>query len=447
MITRQNTREMEHKMESKYLQKFYDKTPAERITALKSAGILDEEATAKLQEGLTLPQEIADNMIENQLSTYELPYGVALNFLIDGKDYVVPMAIEEPSVIAAASAGAKIIAKASGFRTTIQKRIMIGQVAMKNIMDSSTAEQLILSHQEEILKVANAAHPSIVKRGGGARHISVRILPADDVERIPSFFVVHLHVETLEAMGANIINTMMEGVIPYLESLTGGEALMGILTNYATECLATAECRIPAALLAKGEFSGEEVRDRLIEAYQFAYADPYRAVTNNKGIMNGIDAIVLASGNDWRAISAGAHAYASRSGQYRSLTTWKRAENGDLLGSLTLPMPIGAVGGSINFHPAAKMTKEILGYRSASELESIIASVGLAQNFSAIKALVTEGIQKGHMGLHSRSLAISAGASAKEIEQLSELLKGEKNMNLATAQALLAQIRLEKPHI
>lgn len=428
-------------MESKHLQKFYDKTPAERITALKSAGILDEEATDKLQEGLTLPQELADNMIENQLSTYELPYGVALNFLIDGKDYVVPMAIEEPSVIAAASAGAKIIAMAGGFRTTIQKRVMIGQVAMKNITDSSIAEQLILSHQEEILKVANAAHPSIVKRGGGARRVSVRILSADDVEGIPSFFVVHLHVETLEAMGANIINTMMEGVIPYLESLTGGEALMGILTNYATDCLATAECRIPAALLAKGRFSGEEVRDRLIEAYQFAYVDPYRAVTNNKGIMNGIDAIVLASGNDWRAISAGAHAYASRNGQYRSLTTWKKAENGDLLGSLTLPLPIGAVGGSINFHPAAKMTKEILGYRSASELESIIASVGLAQNFSAIKALVTEGIQKGHMGLHSRSLAISAGASANEIEQLSELLKGEKNMNLATAQELLRQIR------
>ena len=428
-------------MESNYLQKFYDKTPAERITALHAAGLLNEEATAKLHSGLSLPQEIADNMIENQLSTYELPYGVALNFLIDGKDYAVPMAIEEPSVIAAASAGAKIIAKAGGFRTTIQKRVMIGQVALKNIPDSSVAEKLIVAHQEQILQVANAAHPSIVKRGGGARRVSVRILPADDVEGIPAFLVAHLHVETLEAMGANIINTMMEGVIPYLERLTGGEALMGILTNYATDCLATAECRIPSSLLGRGSLSGDEVRDRLIEAYQFAYVDPYRAVTNNKGIMNGIDAIVLASGNDWRAISAGAHAYASRNGQYRSLTTWKKAENGDLLGSLTLPLPIGAVGGSINFHPAAKMTKEILGYRSASELESIIASVGLAQNFSAIKALVTEGIQKGHMGLHSRSLAISAGAVGKEIEQLSERLKGEKNMNLATAQTLLAQIR------
>ena len=428
-------------MESKYLQKFYDKTPAERITALHAAGLLNEEATVQLHEGLSLPQEIADNMIENQLSTYDLPYGVALNFLIDGKDYAVPMAIEEPSVIAAASAGAKIIAKAGGFRTTIQKRVMIGQVALKNILDSDAAEQLILSHRDEILEAANAAHPSIVKRGGGARRISVRYLAAVPDEGIPAFLVVHLHVETLEAMGANIINTMMEGVIPYLERLTGGEALMGILTNYATDCLATAECRIPSSLLGRGSLSGDEVRDRLIEAYQFAYVDPYRAVTNNKGIMNGIDAIVLASGNDWRAISAGAHAYASRSGQYRSLTTWKKSENGDLLGSLTLPLPIGAVGGSINFHPAAKMTKEILGYRSASELESIIASVGLAQNFSAIKALVTEGIQKGHMGLHSRSLAISAGAVGDEIEQLSQLLKGEKNMNLATAQSLLAQIR------
>lgn len=430
-------------MESKYLQKFYDKAPAERIAALRSAGILDEDATAKLQEGLTLPQEIADNMIENQLSTYELPYGVALNFLIDGKDYAVPMAIEEPSVIAAASAGAKIIAMAGGFRTTIQERVMIGQVALKNVPDSTATEGLILSHQENILQVANDAHPSIVKRGGGARRVSVRCLAALPDEGIPAFLVVHLHVETLEAMGANIINTMMEGVIPYLERLTGGEALMGILSNYATDCLATAECRIPAALLAKGAFSGEEVRDRLIEAYQFAYVDPYRAVTNNKGIMNGIDAIVLASGNDWRAISAGAHAYASRSGQYRSLTSWKKAENGDLLGILSLPLPVGAVGGSINFHPAAKMTKEILGYRSAAELESIIVSVGLAQNFSAIKALVTEGIQKGHMGLHSRSLAISVGATGDEIEQLSQLLKGEKNMNLATAQALLAQIRGE----
>lgn len=430
-------------MESNHLQKFYDKTPAERIRALKAAGILDEKATADLQAGLRLSQEIADNMIENQLSTYDLPYGVALNFLIDGKDYAVPMAIEEPSVIAAASAGAKLIAKAGGFRTTIQERVMIGQVALKNIADSAAAGQLILSNQEQILQAANAAHPSIVKRGGGARRVSVRVIPPDERESTPEFVVVHLHVETLEAMGANIINTMMEGVIPYLENLTGGEALMGILSNYATDCLATAECRIPAALLAKGTWTGEEVRDRLIEAFQFAYVDPYRAVTNNKGIMNGIDAIVLASGNDWRAISAGAHAYAARSGQYRSLSSWKKAENGDLLGSLTLPLPVGAVGGSINFHPAAKMTKEILGYRSAAELEAIIVSVGLAQNFSAIRALVTEGIQKGHMGLHSRSLAISAGAVGDEIEQLSQQLKTEKNMNLATAQALLAQIREE----
>ena len=430
-------------MDTSYLNKFYDKSRSERITALRQAGILSEEDAIRLEQGLALSPEIADNMIENQLATYELPYGVALNFLIDGNEYAVPMAIEEPSVIAAASSAAKIIAQAGGFATVVQSRLMIGQVALKQVPDSALADQHIRAHEADILKRANEAHPSIVKRGGGARKVSVRIIPADADEATPEFVIVHLHVETLEAMGANIINTMMEGVIPYLEELTQGEALMGILSNYPTDCLATATCRIPTNALAKGEFSGEEVRDRLIEAYQFAYVDPYRAVTHNKGIMNGIDAVVLASGNDWRAISAGAHAYASRSGQYRSLSSWKKAENGDLIGSLTLPLPVGAVGGSISFHPAAKMTKAILGNPSAAELEAVIVSVGLAQNFSAIKALVTEGIQKGHMGLQSRSLAISAGATGEQIEWVSEQLKKEKNMNLATAKALLEQLKAE----
>ncbi|CZQ93944.1 hydroxymethylglutaryl-coa reductase class i/ii [Trichococcus palustris] len=430
-------------MDTSYFKKFYDKSRSERIAALQQAGILSEEDAIRLEDGLALSPEIADNMIENQLSTYELPYGVALNFLIDGKDYAVPMAIEEPSVIAAASSAAKTIAQAGGFATVVQKRLMIGQVALKKVPDSALAEQTIRAHEADILKRANEAHPSIVKRGGGARKVSVRIIPADAIGGTPEFVVVHLHVETLEAMGANIINTMMEGVSPYLQDLTGGEALMGILSNYPTDCLATATCRIPANALAKGELSGEEVRDRLIEAYQFAYVDPYRAVTHNKGIMNGIDAVVLASGNDWRAISAGAHAYASRSGQYRSLSSWKKAENGDLIGSLTLPLPVGAVGGSISFHPAAKMTRAILGDPSAAELEAVIVSVGLAQNFSAIKALVTEGIQKGHMGLQSRSLAISAGATGEQIEWVSEQLKKEKNMNLATAKALLEQLKAE----
>lgn len=428
-------------MDYSYLNKFYTKNKSDRISALKQAGVLSTEEKKQLESGLHLSNDVANNMIENQLATYELPYGVALNFLINEKDYVVPMAIEEPSVIAAASSAAKIVKQAGGFTTTITERIMIGQVALKNPPHVMETLQLLAEKEAEILRKANEAHPSIVKRGGGAVKLEVHHIQADELEQTPEFIVLHLHVQTLEAMGANIINTMMEGIIPYVEELAQGKALMGILSNYATECLATATCRIPIDQLQKGALSGEEVRDRIIDAYQFAYVDPYRAVTHNKGIMNGIDGIIIASGNDWRAVSAGIHAYASRSGQYRSLSKWSKAENGDLLGSLTLPLPVGAVGGSISFHPAAKMTKAILHYENAAELESIIVSVGLAQNLAAVKALVTEGIQKGHMSLQSRSLAISAGAAGDEIDWLSHQLKKADNMNLATATALLTKYR------
>ncbi len=426
-------------MDKTHLTKFYKKTPTERIEALVAAGALTSTDLTGT-DSLHLTDELADHMIENYLATYDLPLGSALNFLVDEKDYIVPMAIEEPSVIAAASAGAKVIALAGGFKTTISDRIMIGQVALKDVPDLPLAKSHLLQHKKAILKKANAAHPSIVARGGGATNLLIRIIEADDEAATPEFLVVHLHVSTLEAMGANIINTMLEGITAYLEELTGGKALMSILSNYATECLATAVCQIPVDLLKRNDYTGEEVRDRLIEASQFAYVDPYRAVTNNKGIMNGIDAVVLASGNDWRAISAGAHAYASRSGNYRSLSTWKKADNGDLIGQLTLPLPVGSVGGSISIHPAAQFSKRLLGYQTAKELEAVIVSVGLAQNFSALKALVTDGIQKGHMGLQARSLAISAGASGTAIEKVAEQLKLAKNMNLATAKALLQDI-------
>ncbi|MBM6615561.1 hydroxymethylglutaryl-CoA reductase, degradative [Desemzia sp. RIT804] len=428
-------------MDYSYLNRFYTKNRIERIQALLDADVLTADKKSQLELGMHLSKDAANNMIENQLATYELPYGAALNFLINGKDYVVPMAIEEPSVIAAASSAAKTIKQAGGFTATTTDRIMIGQVALKNPPHAAETLQLLTDKEAEIIQTANQAHPSIVKRGGGAVKLEVRHIKTDELENTPEFIVLHLHIKTLEAMGANIINTMMEGIIPYVEELTQSKALMGILSNYATECLATATCRIPVEHLQKGAFSGEEVRDRIIDAYQFAYVDPYRAVTHNKGIMNGIDGIIIASGNDWRAISAGIHAYASKSGQYRSLSQWKKAENGDLLGSLTLPLPIGTVGGSISFHPAAKMTKAILHYENAAELESIIVSVGLAQNLAAIKALVTEGIQKGHMGLQSRSLAISAGAKSEEIDWLSRKLKQAENMNLATAEKLLEEYR------
>lgn len=431
-------------MKQEYLRKLYLKKRAERITALEKASVITAEDGQLLRDGVRLPEDIADHMIENQIATYELPLGVALNFLIDGKEYVVPMAIEEPSVIAAASNAAKIINQAGGFTTSITERVMIGQVALKEVPDMEQAERLVREQKERILQIANDAHPSIVKRGGGARDLVVRNIPADAEAGTPPFFVVHLHIETLEAMGANIVDTMVEAVKPILEELTGGKALMGILSNLATECLATATCRIPVSLLAHGEFSGEEVRDRIIEATQFAYVDPYRAATHNKGIMNGIDAVVIATGNDWRAIEAGCHAYAARSGQYRTLSSWTKAENGDLIGRLTIPLPIGAVGGAIGIHPGAQLTKRILGYQDAKELEAIIVSVGLAQNFAAIRALVTEGIQKGHMALHARSLAISVGASGDEIEQVASELKKHKKMNSALAKEILEKLRAEQ---
>ncbi|WP_079709623.1 hydroxymethylglutaryl-CoA reductase, degradative [Paraliobacillus ryukyuensis] len=427
-------------MDKQHLTKFYQKTKQERIEALVSAGLIHEEATTAFSSKIHLSDEVANHMIENQIATYQVPLGLGLNFFINGKDYAVPMATEEPSVIAAASFAAKTIQQAGGFKTTVEDRAMIGQIALKNVEDMNKAEEIILQHADAIIDLANQAHPSIVKRGGGARSIQIRKIQADPTYQTPAFLVIHIHAQTLEAMGANIINTMVEAVKPYLENVTGGTALMGILSNYATECLVTATCRIPTNQLAKEPYTGEQVRDRIIEACQFALVDPYRAVTHNKGIMNGIDAVVLATGNDTRAIEAGIHAYATRSGQYRSLTNWTKAENGDLLGEITIPLPIGTVGGSISIHPAAKFSMKLLGNPAAKELEAVIASIGLAQNFAAVRALVTEGIQKGHMGLQAKSLAITAGAKGDQIEVVTEQLKQAPNMNLATAKAILAQL-------
>lgn len=427
--------------DTRYLSKFYQKNKSERLAALIKAGFLSEEGVVAFADDLHLSAEIADSMIENQLATYQLPFGVALNFLVDEQKYVVPMAIEEPSVVAAASSAAKLFAPYGGFKTAITSRTMIGQVILTDVPNYLKASTVLESAETEIIQSANNAHPSIVRRGGGARAIRVNQIEADITSGAPEFLILHLYVETLEAMGANIINTMMEAIIPLIEELSGGQALMGILSNYATECLATANGRIPAAALATKNWSGEEVRDRIILASHAAYVDSYRAVTHNKGIMNGIDAVVLATGNDWRAIAAGIHAYASRSGQYRSLTTWSKDENGDLVGELTVPLPVGTVGGSISFHPGAKIAHELLGHPSAKTLESIIVSVGLAQNFSAIRALVTDGIQRGHMALQSRSLAISAGAQGEEIIAVSEKLNQSKNMNLAIAKEFLEVLR------
>lgn len=428
-------------MDTSKLAKFYKKNHNEKITALFDAGVIsEEEQTTLLNESLDLRSETGDNMIENYVGNYSLPLGVAMNFNIDGNEMVIPMAIEEPSVIAAASFAAKLIGSSGGFTTDTPKRLVIGQVILKGIEDNQSAQEVILGAKHAILERANEAHPSIIKRGGGARELEVRLLEDPTDLTLPSFLSVHVHVDTQEAMGANIINTMMEGIAPYIEELTGGKALLRILSNYATESLATSQCVIPSHKLKTGRFSGEEVRDRIIEATQIATIDPYRAVTHNKGIMNGVDAVVAATGNDWRAVEASVHAYASRSGQYRSLSKWEKNEDGDLVGTLTLPLPIGTVGGAISIHPGAKLAHSILGHPSAKELGSVLVSVGLAQNFAAVRALVTDGIQKGHMGLHARSLAISAGAQGEQVQQVAELLKEAPHMNLATAKEILEKL-------
>ncbi|MBU5594139.1 hydroxymethylglutaryl-CoA reductase, degradative [Amphibacillus sp. MSJ-3] len=428
-------------MRKSKLDRFYQRTIDERIEALIAENYLEDQSIAEFKDSLILPAEVANHMIENQIGTYHLPLGLGLHFLIDGNEYLIPMATEEPSVIAAACFAAKTIRRAGGFTTEVSERVMIGQIALKDIKDKVKAIDAVKAAEEEIITIANEAHPSIVKRGGGACNIKLRWIDEDIEQDTPSLLVIHLHVKTLEAMGANIINTMVEAVKPYLESITDGKAIMGILSNYATECLATARCHIPVDILARHGLSGIEVRDRIIEASQFAIADPYRAVTNNKGIMNGIDALVIATGNDSRAIEAGAHAYAARSGQYRSLSKWTKADNGDLLGELSLPLPVGTVGGSISIHPGAKFTHQILGFPDAKQLESIIVSLGLAQNFAAIRALVTDGIQKGHMALQAKSLAISSGATGDEIQKVARALRREKHMNLKTAREILLKLR------
>lgn len=428
-------------MDQTYLTKLYTKTREERVKSLEKARVIDEEHAEILSQGIQLSDELADNFIENQISTYDLPTGVALNFVIDKKEYVIPMATEEPSVIAAASNAGKITKRSGGFTTSKGSSYMIGQIAISDLPDLEAAKQVLEQRKKEILEKANEAHPSIVKRGGGAKDLELRIIEENTLEKTPGFLVVHLHVDTQEAMGANIVNTMSEAASVYIESLVNGNILMSILSNYATESLVKAEVNIKPEHLQSQDVSGEEVRDEIVKASQFAWADPYRATTNNKGIMNGIDAVVIASGNDWRAVEAGVHAYAARSGQYRSLTRWEVDSQGNLHGSLEIPLALGSVGGSIGLHPGAQMTRHILGYKNVSELERIVVSVGLAQNFAALKALVTDGIQRGHMALQAKSLAMNVGAQDDEVDQVVALLQEYSNMNTENAQKALEQVR------
>ena len=409
-------------------------SPTERIEALLKEGLLTWDEAQILKEQKGLPLSIADQLTENVLSTFDLPFSLAPYFLINGRDYVLPMVTEEPSVVAAASFAAKLIQRSGGFTTQVHQRQMIGEIALTDVEDMEVASKRILEDKETLLQLANEAYPSIVKRGGGARDLWV--------ENKGDFLIVYLAVDPKEAMGANMLNTMLEALTDRIQKLSGGQALMAILSNLATRSLVSARCAIDFKALSRNPEEAIEIAHRMELASQLAQVDPYRAATHNKGIFNGIDALVLATGNDWRAIEAGAHAYAAQSGSYKGLSHWtSQPKEKKLYGEITLPMPVATKGGSIGLNPTVQVSHRLLGEPSAIELAGIIASLGLAQNFAALKALVTTGIQAGHMKLQARSLALLAGAKEEEVPRLVSQLLENKPFNLEKAQTLLQELR------
>ena len=416
---------------------FSKKTYHERLELLKAQALLSPEKQTSLEQDEQISLAVADQLSENVVGTFSLPYSIIPELLVNGQDYTVPYVTEEPSVVAAASYASKIIKRAGGFTAQVHERQMIGQVALYQVANPEQAQEKIASKKAELLELANQAYPSIVKRGGGARDLHV-----EQIKGETDFLVVYLHVDTQEAMGANMLNTMLEALKPVLEELSQGQSLMGILSNYATDALVTASCRIAFRYLSPQRDQGREVAEKIALASQFAQADPYRATTHNKGIFNGIDAILIATGNDWRAIEAGAHAFASRDGRYQGLSQWTLdMEREELVGEMTLPMPVATKGGSIGLNPRVALSHELLGNPSAKELAQIIVSIGLAQNFAALKALVSTGIQQGHMKLQAKSLALLAGASESEVAPLVERLIADKTFNLETAQRYLENLR------
>ena len=416
---------------------FSKKSYHERLELLRAQALLSPEKQRSLEQDEQVSLAVADQLSENVVGTFSLPYSIIPELLVNGQDYTVPYVTEEPSVVAAASYASKIIKRAGGFTAQVHQRQMIGQIALYQVTDPEQAQAKIISKKAELLELANQAYPSIVKRGGGARDLRV-----EQIKGETDFLVVYLYIDTQEAMGANMLNTMLESLKPVLEELSQGQSLMGILSNYATDSLVTASCRIAFRYLSSQKDQGREIAEKITLASQFAQADPYRAATHNKGIFNGIDAILIATGNDWRAIEAGAHAFASRDGRYQGLSQWTLdMEREELVGEMTLPMPVATKGGSIGLNPRVALSHELLGSPSAKELAQIIVSIGLAQNFAALKALVSTGIQQGHMKLQAKSLALLAGASETEVAPLVERLIAEKTFNLETAQRYLENLR------
>ena len=410
---------------------FYRLEMEERLSKVADfSGLSEEEKKLFLKDGelsLAIDKSIADRMIENVIGIFELPLGIATNFRINGKDYLIPMAIEETSVVAAASNAARIARVRGGFTAWASEPLMIGQIQVLRIKDREGALRSIQENKVKILELANAQDKVLVNLGGGAKDIEVRFL--DDM------MVLHLLVDVRDAMGANVVNTMCEAVAPMIEELTGGKVRLRIVSNLADKRLAGAR-----AVFDKDAMGGEDVVNAFLEGYRFATLDPYRAATHNKGIMNGIDAVVIATGNDWRAIEAGAHSYAARTGKYQPLTKYWKDEDGNLVGEIELPIAIGTVGGASSLHRKAQICKKILGVKSAKELAEIIASVGLAQNFAALLALSTVGIQKGHMELHAQNIAVMAGAKGEQIDVIAQRMIEEGKIRLDRAKELMKEL-------
>jgi len=420
--------------------KFYDLPPAERLKWISAQSQLDEAALAALSGSAGLTVEQADHMIENVIGVYGLPLGVARYFIVNGREVLVPMVLEEPSVVASASFMAKLARSSGGFVAKADPPEMIGQIQILGVADAPTARLRLLEARDELLAEAAQIDPVLASLGGGPRGLEVRII---EDSPIGTFLVLHLMYDVRDAMGANAVNTALERLAPRVEQITGGRAHLRILTNLAERRLARARVTIRLEELAFENFSAEQVRDGIIAAWAFAAADPYRAATHNKGIMNGVDAVVIATANDWRAIEAGAHAYAARSGRYTSLSTWGKDEQGNLVGTLEMPMAVGIVGGATRVHPAAQAAIRLMGVKTAGELAEIIVSVGLAQNLAALRALATEGIQRGHMSLHARQVAIAAGASGELVNRVAEQMVREKVVRIDRAQQILKEIRGE----
>ncbi|MFL9813010.1 hydroxymethylglutaryl-CoA reductase, degradative [Stutzerimonas sp. VN223-3] len=417
---------------------FRNLSPAQRLEHLQQLLTLSEADTALLRDAGALPLEIAEGMIENVVGKFELPYAIASNFQINGRDILIPLVVEEPSIVAAASFMAKLARPTGGFLTSSSAPLMRAQVQIVGVDDPYNARLSLLRNKEEIVALANSKDQLLNKLGGGCRDIEVHTFI--ESPRGP-MLVAHLIVDVRDAMGANTVNTMAEAVAPLMEQLTGGKVRLRILSNLADLRLARAQVRIAPEQLNTADYNGADVIEGIIDAYTFAAIDPYRAATHNKGIMNGIDPLVVATGNDWRAVEAGAHAYACRNGHYGSLTTWEKDGSGHLVGTIEMPMPLGLVGGATKTHPLAQLSLRILGVKTAQELAEIAVAIGLAQNLGALRALSTEGIQRGHMALHARNIALSAGARGDEVDWVVKRMVEAKDVRADRAEALLNEKR------